>query len=139
MISMGLWHRLFAVVLFCSVAFSAANAQTTLWTLERTALSDTRTTVLMHYNVTPECNSSGTITVRVLKQPSHGTLEIEPGKGFPNYKADNIRSKCNVQEVDVTRVLYKSKADYKGRDAVQTEAFFTSGSSQKAIVQITVK
>ena len=93
----------------------------------------------VYYSVTPDCKPSGTITVRILKQPSHGTLEIEPGKGFPAYAADNIRSKCNTQEVEVTRLWYKSKADFKGRDQVQTEAFFSNGSSMKATLQITVK
>jgi hypothetical protein len=139
MISMCLWHRVFAVLLFCSLAFSPADAQTTLTTYERTVLSDARTTVQTYYSITPDCKQSGTVTVRVLKQPSHGTLEVEPGKGFPSYAADNIRSKCNAQEVELTRLWYKSKADFKGRDQVQTETFFSNGSSMKATLQITVK
>jgi hypothetical protein len=106
---------------------------------DRTALSDARTSVQTYYSLTPDCNQSGTITVRVLEQPSQGTLEIARDRGFTNYAADNIRAKCNAQEVELTRVWYKSNADFKGRDQAQLEAFFTSGTSIKTTLQITVK
>ena len=106
---------------------------------DRTALSDARTSVQTYYSLTPDCNQSGTITVRVLEQPSQGTLEIVRDRGFTNYAADNIRAKCNAQEVELTRVWYKSNADFKGRDQAQLEAFFTSGTSIKTTLQITVK
>jgi|SRR5687768_11492309 hypothetical protein len=139
MISMCPWHSWVAVLVFCSLSFSAADAQTTQTTYERTALSDARTSVQTYYSLTPDCKPSGTITVRILKQPSHGTLEVESGPGFTNYAADNIRAKCNAQEVEITRLWYKSKADFKGRDQVQSEAFFSTGSSIKTTLQITVK
>ena len=56
-----------------------------------------------------------------------------------NYAADNIRAKCNAQEVELTRIWYKSNADFKGHDQAQLEAFFTSGASIKTTLQITVK
>jgi hypothetical protein len=77
--------------------------------------------------------------VRVLKQPSQGTLEIARERGFTNYAADNTRAKCNAQEVELTRVWYKSNADFKGHDRAQLEAFFTTGHSIKTTLQITVK
>ena len=98
---------------------------------DRTALSDARTSVQTYYNLTPDCNQNGTITVRVLKQPSQGTLEIARDRGFTNYAADNIRAKCNAQEVELTRVWYKSNADFKGRDQAQLEAFFSTGTLDK--------
>ena len=70
---------------------------------------------------------------------SQGTLEIAPDRGFTNYAADNIRAKCNAQEVELTRVWYKSNADFKGRDQAQLEAFFSTGKSIKTTLQITVK
>ena len=118
---------------------ASTDAQTRVQSFERTALSDARTSVQTYYNLTPDCNQSGTITVRVLKQPSQGTLEIARDRGFTNYAADNIRAKCNAQEVELTRVWYKSNADFKGRDQAQLEAFFTSGTSIKTTLQITVK
>jgi Caspase domain len=114
-------------------------AQTRVQNFERTAASDARTSVQTYYSLTPDCNQLGTITVRVLKQPSQGTLEIARDRGFTNYAADNIRAKCNAQEVELTRVWYKSNADFKGRDQAQLEAFFTSGTSIKTTLQITVK
>ena len=84
-----------------------------------------------YYHLTPDCNQGGTITVRVLKQPSQGTLEIARDRGFTNYAADNIRAKCNAQEVELTRVWYKSNADFKGRDQAQLEAFFSSWNLDK--------
>jgi hypothetical protein len=138
MIFRRLWQRCAASLFFCSLA-SAADAQTKQATWEKTALSEARTSVHSFYNLTPDCNQNGTITVRVLKQPLHGTLEIENGRGFTNYAADNIRAKCNAQEVELTRVWYKSNIDFKGRDQTQMETFFSTGSSIKTTIQITVK
>jgi pimeloyl-ACP methyl ester carboxylesterase len=118
---------------------ASTDAQTRVRSFTRTAASNAKTSVLTHYNLTPDCNPSGTIDVRVLKQPSQGTLEIVGDRGFTNYPADNIRAKCNVQEVELTRVWYKSNADFKGLDEVQLEAFFTSGTSIKTTLQISVK
>jgi len=119
------------------------TASTDSWTkvrsVERNVLSGARTSVHTHYNLTPDCNQIGTVTVRVLQQPSQGTLEIAPDRGFTNYAADNIRAKCNAQEVELTRVWYKSNADFKGRDQAQLEVFFSTGTSIKTTVQITVK
>ena len=129
-----LWPA-FAVLL----AFDAASAQTKLQAHDRTALSDARTSVQTYYHLTPDCNQGGPITVRVLKQPSQGTLEIARDRGFTNCAADNIKAKCNAQEVELTRVWYKSNADFKGRDQAQLEAFFSTGTSIKTTLQITVK
>ena len=144
-----LWAA-FAVIfpgrwLCCAAAFaffgwaSAAHAQTKIQNGERTVLGDTRTSAWTYYHLTPDCNQGGPITVRVLKQPSQGMLEIERDRGFTNYAADNIRAKCNAQEVELTRVWYKSNADFKGRDQAQLEAFFSTGTSIKTTLQITVK
>ena len=110
---------------------ASTDAQTRVQSFERTALSDARTSVQTYYSLSPDCKPSATITVRVLKQPSQGTLEITPDRGFTHYAADNIRAKCNAQEVELTRIWYKSNADFKGRDQAQLEAFFTSGISIK--------
>ena len=118
---------------------ASTDAWTRVQSFERTAASDARTSVQTYYSLTPDCNQGATITVRVLKQPSQGTLEIVRDRGFTNYAADNIRAKCNAQEVELTRVWYKSNADFKGRDQAQLEAFFTSGTSIKTTLQITVK
>jgi hypothetical protein len=116
-----------------------ANSPVSSPVKQRTASSGARTSVQTYYSLTPDCNQNGTITVQVLKQPSQGTLEIVRDRGFTNYPADNIRAKCNAQEVELTRVWYKSNADFKGRDQAQLEAFFTSGNSIETTLQITVK
>ena len=134
----GRWFRCAAAFAFFGWA-SAADAQTKVQSSEATALSDARTSVRQFYSLTPDCNQNGTVTVRVLKQPSQGTLEIARDRGFTNYAADNIRAKCNAQEVELTRVWYKSNADFKGRDQVQLEAFYSTGQSTKTTLQITVK
>src|SRR5207342_1478296 len=64
---------------------ASIDARTRFQSFERTAASDARTSVQTYYSLTPDCNQSGTITVRVLKQPSQGTLEIVGDRGFTNY------------------------------------------------------
>jgi len=132
-------RRWVTVAVFCALSCSPVGAQTTEKVSERTALPDVRTRINQYSHLNPDCTVAGKITVRVTKPPAHGTLEIDTGPGFPSYKKDNIRAKCNAQEVELTRVWYKANADFKGRDRVQLEAFSSRGTSRKATIQITVK
>jgi hypothetical protein len=63
---------------------AAIDARTRVQSFERTAASDAKTSVQTYYHLTPDCNQVGAITVRVLKQPSQGTLEIVRDRGFTN-------------------------------------------------------
>jgi len=45
--------------------------------------------------VHPDCTASGDVTLRVTKQPEHGTVETAATTNYPTYPKENIRVKCN--------------------------------------------
>jgi hypothetical protein len=128
-----------AISVSCTLTVSLVSAQTKETVHERTVLTDARTRLNQYVNLNPDCSVAGKVTVRVTESPAHGTLEIDTGPGFSTYKKDNVRAKCNAQEVEHTRVWYKANPEFKGRDRAQVEAFSSRGTSRKATFQITVK
>jgi hypothetical protein len=68
--------------------------------------------------IEPDCSSMGQTAVRVLEQPTHGTLTVENGQGFTNFAKDNQRYECNTRRSDGTLVFYEPKPDYAGADSI---------------------
>jgi hypothetical protein len=64
----------------------------------------------------PDCTASGDVTVRVTKQPEHGTVETVATTGYAHFSKENIRSKCNQHKVKGTLVNYKAAEKYTGND-----------------------
>src|SRR5262249_34473711 len=60
----------------------------------------------------PDCSASGDVTIRVTKQPEHGTAEIAAATLFPSFEKENIRFKCNQHKVRGQQVNYKSAEKY---------------------------
>jgi hypothetical protein len=87
----------------------------------------------------PDCSSMGSATVRVLKQPDNGKLEIADAKDFTNYPAENIRHKCNDRPTDAVVVRYKANAGFAGLDDTQLEYISPIGTGGKINVKISVK
>ena len=108
-------------------------------TLQRVVLTGARTKILTYYAVDPNCSPTGTVTVHVLKQPSNGKLETDTGPDFTRYPKENVRSKCNDKEVQMARVWYQSKPDYKGNDEAEFEVIYPDGKYGKGKLMIVVK
>ena len=101
--------------------------------------TDTKSRVYRFYHLNPDCTVAGPVTVRVIKGPSNGTLEIDSGPGYSGYPQDNARAKCNTVQTEVTNVWYRSNSNFTGQDESEVEAFFTTGSSIRTKLVITVK
>ena len=56
--------------------------------------------------VHPDCTASGDVSIRVTKQPEHGSVETTTATLFPGYPKENIRSKCNDHKVRGVQVNY---------------------------------
>jgi hypothetical protein len=107
---------------------------------ERVVLTDTKTRVHRYWHLNEDCTVAGPITVKIIKPPTNGTLEIESGPGYSNYPQDDVRAKCNLQQTELTSVWYKSKSDFVGQDQYEVEAFYLNiGRSIKTKTLITVK
>jgi len=95
---------------------------------------------LTHYQaLDPDCTSQGKTTIRILKEPQNGRTEVASVRAFPNYEKDNVRAKCNEQQVDASGLWYVSNVSFKGQDLIELEVIFPRGEYYKGKIKITVK
>src|SRR5262249_10915137 len=52
-----------------------------------------------YVSLNPDCSATGDVTVRVTKQPEHGTVEIVAATDYVHYPKENIRSKCPSENI----------------------------------------
>jgi hypothetical protein len=128
-----------AIIVFAS-ASSIAFAQTQPpVVLAPTVPTGKQRQVDFFTSVNPDCSSTGDIDTRIIKQPEHGTIELEPGTGFAQWKPDNPRVVCNSKAVPGIRVKYTSKDDYLGKDYFEIEFLFAPAGDQTHKYNVTVK
>ena len=90
------------------------------------------------YAVNPDCSASGDVTVRVTKQPEHGTVETTNATNFPNFPKESIRARCNQHNVRGMQVNYKSAEKYAGDDTLDLLLLFPGGFAQEVHLNINV-
>jgi hypothetical protein len=124
--------------LFASATFSLSQELPPL-SLSKIIVAGQRTVIHQSFNLNPDCTATGPITVKVLKKPTNGKLEHPAEQGFPGYKSDNVRSKCNERLSDGTKFYYESNAGFVGTDQVEFQTFSAVGTSIVVRIRLTVK
>jgi hypothetical protein len=105
----------------------------------RVVASGTSQRIGFLYALNPDCTTSGNVSVRVTKQPEHGTVEITTATGFPTYSKENVRYKCNEHKVKGTHVNYKSAEKYVGDDALDLLVLFPAGFAWEVHLDVSVR
>jgi hypothetical protein len=77
--------------------------------------------------------------VRIVESSKNGNVTFEKGSGFPNYPADNLRSKCNVSAADGQVIFYMPEPGYVGSDSVTVEIIYPDGAARTRRYAIEVK
>jgi hypothetical protein len=91
------------------------------------------------YAVNPDCSASGDVTVRVTKQPEHGSVETATATNFPAFPKENIRARCNNHKVRGVEVNYKSAEKYVGDDTLDLLVLFPGGFGREIHLNINVR
>jgi hypothetical protein len=79
------------------------------------------------------------VTLRVTKQPEHGTGETIATTNYPNYPKENIRFKCNEHKVRGMQISYKSAEKYVGDDTLDLLVLFPAGTAWEVHYDISVR
>jgi hypothetical protein len=87
------------------------------------------------YMVNDDCSSPRTPTVKVISGPSHGTIDISSGSGFPTFAAGERRYKCNSRKVPKIIVSYTPAPGFVGADAVVV-SHIVAGSDSSSYVNM---
>ena len=87
----------------------------------------------------PDCTTTGPITIKIVKQPAHGSVAVIQTSVFPGYPPSNVRNVCNSRQVPGYRVLYTGKKGYAGSDSAELEIFWPAGAALDLTVPILVE
>ena len=87
----------------------------------------------------PDCSATGDVTIRVTKQPEHGTVETVAATDYTYFSKENIRSKCNPHKVKGTQVNYKAAEKYTGNDEFDLLIIYPSGLARENHFDIKVR
>ena len=91
------------------------------------------------YGIEGQRNDTGDITVRVTKQPEHGTVETAVTTEYAHYPKENIRSKCNQHRVKGVLINYKAAEKYAGSDELDLLVLFPHGTAWEIHYNINVR
>ena len=123
--------------LLWSSAFAQEGLEKKQWT--RVVASRAKTRIGFFYALHPDCTASGDVTLRVTKQPEHGSIETTTTTNFPGFPKENIRFKCNEHKVKGTQINYKSAEKYVGDDTLDLLVLFPGGFAWEVHYDISVR
>ncbi|MGC1575804.1 MAG: hypothetical protein WA813_06700 [Beijerinckiaceae bacterium] len=95
--------------------------------------------VARYFTLNEDCSSRGFAVVRIVNQPSHGTVSVREGRDYPNFVQSNPRNICNKQSAPATLVFYRPAPGLVGIDSVDLDVIYASGGSGQNHFNITVK
>jgi hypothetical protein len=75
----------------------------------------------------PDCTVIQSASARVVKEPVHGRITIQPGEDFAYFPPANPRSSCNSRRVKGQIVEYHAPVGFKGTDIVKYDYFNSVG------------
>ena len=105
----------------------------------RVVASGAKQRIGFFHAVHPDCTASGDLTLRVTKQPEHGTVETAATTNYPTYPKENIRVKCNEHKVKGTQINYKSAEKYTGNDEFDLLVLFPGGMGWEIHYDVSVR
>jgi RecJ-like exonuclease len=108
-------------------------------TYSRFVASGAKQRIDFYTSVNPDCSATGDVTVRVTKQPEHGTVETVTTTHYPRYAKENVRSNCNQHKVKGTLVNYKAAEKYTGSDEFDLLILYPGGFAREHHFNITVR
>lgn len=90
-------------------------------------------------SINPDCTSAGIGTLRIIRQPEHGTAKVTRRDGYSTYPQGNPRSACNKTKHPGIYVDYTPVDDFIGNDLMIIEIITTDGVDVEEKIVITVK
>jgi hypothetical protein len=90
-------------------------------------------------SLNPDCSVNAEMSVRAVKQASHGTVEIGRGVGYTSFRFPDSRYFCNRSPREGYQVTYTSNENFKGDDEFEIEFFAPAGQYTVTRYAVTVK
>lgn len=107
-------------------------------TFHKLVASGTTTKVAWFGDINPDCTSKNS-TVRITKQPEHGTIEAVQNQDYLAWPKDTFRYKCGQHKVQVHQIKYKSADKYTGKDEADVLVLWDGGYAWEVHLDIDVR
>ena len=91
------------------------------------------------FDLNPDCSVAGTVTVRLLAPPSHGTMTLRQGRYYPDYPRGDQRYACNLRPRDGVAGTYRPDPGYTGPDRFTIAVVTPNGSAWTSDFRLAVK
>jgi hypothetical protein len=127
----GAVATLVSVALFCFGGIATAQAESVERTFKGRTGQDLRIGVFA--TLRPDCKSGPLPTIRLKVPPTHGTVTVKQGK----VRTTNLKQ-CLAVEVPAFVVIYKSKPEFSGSDALILEIVNANGRTDVQNITVTV-
>jgi hypothetical protein len=92
-----------------------------------------------YYSVHEDCTPYGDVTVRVVKQPSNGTVAIKDGDVYTGFATTNPRYVCNSRPVKGKQVWYTAHDGLIGADSFSLQVIFPDGKESLVDFSVAIK
>jgi len=120
------------------VTSTALLAAAKLITVNRTTTAGATLNLAGPQALGPDCSPTGEVVVKVTAAPDHGTVHVEQGMIFSNYKPGDPPYLCNARKTPATLVSYRATAGFVGDDVAVIQIFFPNGQAPMVRYNITV-
>jgi len=86
-----------------------------------------------------DCSPQGHIDAKIVAQPDHGAVSIQPGSAFPAYSPADPPYLCNARKSPATIVTYRATPGFTGQDTASIQLFFPDGRAPTILYHIDVR
>jgi hypothetical protein len=108
-------------------------------TTSRTALQGQTIRLNGFYQLALDCANRGAPDARIVSSVSGGAFVARVESGFPNFRADNPRARCNFRRHQGRAIYYTPRRGFTGTDRVVFELFWRDGDLWRETYNIEVR
>lgn len=118
---------------------TARLASADLITINKATTSGATLTLATPQALARDCSTLGTVTVKVVEAPDHGTIIVAPGTAFSNYVPGDAPYLCNARRTPATLLTYQPTPGFSGDDIAVVQIFFPDGKAPTDRFNIAVR
>jgi hypothetical protein len=98
-------------------------------TVTRTAVAGKVTRLDFTGSLNPDCSVRSVPAIRILAQPSHGSLNAHEDEGYPRFPPNTPYAPCDKQKTRELAIEYSPNKGYVGKDFLSYRTIFDEGRS----------
>ncbi len=107
--------------------------------ITKTVVANKKTKIGWMFALNPDCTTRAFPTVKIVKQPTNGTVSVGTISDYPSFISFDARASCNKKKAAAQVVYYTPTRDYKGPDGFVYDLYSDAGKESTVVVKVTVE